>query len=260
MKYSILFWVLALVLVGCGESKEDSNSEELIMKTSDLETYKLHGKVKSMKEVNYRTKEVAGYTTKDQQISNFEVNFNEEGDSENVTHFSQGETKVAETKINGSRKEGERTFVIIDPSGATSYSKVEKYDKYGRLIDFTALGADGQIESRYTESWNKEGLMIERKQLGPNDNLVQTSKFEYNDQNQIQIKKYFGRDGKLERKMEFYYNNDFVVRTVDENLIQMQTQIIEQSYEFDNQGNWTKRIIKVDGRPNYITERMITYY
>lgn len=112
--------------------------------------------------------------------------------------------------------------------------KILKYDDKGNVIEKSKYDAKGNLLERITYKYDTEGREIEVNWENPNGFLVYSKYIKtYNDRGIIAGVKYVYPNGNIE---QYVY-----------------------SYEYDNQGNWIKKVLYINDRPS-ITERKIEYY
>lgn len=112
--------------------------------------------------------------------------------------------------------------------------KILKYNDKGNVIEESEYDAKGNLLERITYKYDAEGREIEVNWENPNGFLVYSKYIKtYNDRGILSGVKYVYPNGNIE---QYVY-----------------------SYEYDNQGNWIKKILYINDRPS-ITERKIEYY
>jgi len=178
-----------------------------------------------------------------------------------------------------------------DEDGELMYEIISMYDDKGNKIEDITWDKDGQIQLGTEYKYDDDGNMIEKnnyyRRLAP-PRLSSNYKFEYDDKgNQIELAVYYKNHpednifqkfryddkgnrieknsynlvGELEEKKKYKY--DDAGNLIESNSYDKDGQsrrVTEYKYEFDNNKNWFKIIVYVDGIATEITEREIEYY
>ena len=140
-------------------------------------------------------------------------------------------------------------------AGGLWYKLTYKYDVKGNKIEQINNNADGSLFYKYTYKYDVKGNKIEeninRKYTYKYD--VKGNMIEFNGSN---------ADGSLVRRTYKYDVKGNIIEMNDYNddgsLRDKKTCKFE--VEFDRMGNWIKKTLIKDGKPEYLTERVIEYY
>lgn len=250
--YIIIF--LSLLCFSCFSDEEVMN---------DLKKNNLKGKVKSMEEAVYDVVEKDGEIEKSNLNWKHLIVYNREGN-----------------------KMMKKTYKL---DGSVEDVYMYKYDRKGRLIEELGTDAAGEYSTKMVYEYDDKGRMIEDNLWTPEyahpiststyeydekgmltESIIwYTSKknrvmwkyvYEYNDKGQESVSKTYKEDGSLERKNIFEYNNkgDMISMVVESDRFDPSRHTY--NYEYDEKGNWIRRIQTDQGEPYQIIERTIEYY
>lgn len=157
------------------------------------------------------------------------------------------------------------------------------YDKNGNRLSLKNYTNEQVLSYEYTyeyDSKNNKTKMVYQKLNSP---VIQTTNYTYNEKNElIKLERY--DNGKLLHTMEYTYNQDGLLTESINRGISSQFKTVARldekgspievleykndeltvrqvnSYEYDAQGNWTKRSNSYNGESPSITVREIVYY
>lgn len=233
-----------------------------------LETLKIQGKVKRIKESYFEAIEQIGSIvmgnpkrkgTGGLQYDSFEMIFNGDGNKvEDIWTNSDGLNIRLVYKYDnyGRRIEGDKfTMGYVDtkitysydeqgneievnnftPNGERSMKLIYKYDSNGNAIEEYCYFTDDHVQYKWDSIYDDKGNKIE--QIG------------YNSEGQIISKKEnkFDLDGNHFRTK--YYNPDDSLKLKE-----------RYEFEFDENGNWIKQIIFFNDEPSLMVKRAIEYF
>ena len=95
--------------------------------------------------------------------------------------------------------------------------------------------AEGSLYSKDTYKYDEKGNNIELNFYKTDGSLSSKRTYKYDEKgNKIELN-FYKTDGSLSSKQTY-------------------------KYEFDTMGNWIKQTTIIDGKPSYLSERMIEYY
>ena len=229
------------------------NDGDLASKTEY--TYYENGKLKTKKEKKYAYTD-AFYLTS-YQYDNFKNPIL-------ITHkeINQKDTVIISNKklTNQYNEKGIRTQTYI--YWGEEEIKI-KYDRKDNIIlSETVKGFENQILPKHTYTYNDQNLLIKESNYYAGNEFAFANHFTYNkDGLLIEESSSTELNGKYKKKKEIRYNKlDQIIEqeTFDDkgNLKETATLM----YENDAKGNWIKRTVLINGKPNSIVERTITYY
>lgn len=155
------------------------------------------------------------------------------------------------------------------------------FDKYGNLITINLLNLDGKIykeinyvlinnekfaKKNYTDStekneYDKNGNLIQKDVYNKDKTLSYSVNYKYDGNNNITEKKEYS-EGKTLESIEImkYDDSGNLIEQKSFSAFTNSTMTVKYSYEFDNNHNWVKKNVFLNGKPNIIVERMIEYY
>lgn len=150
-----------------------------------------------------------------------EAKSNKDGTVQSKTTFTYTGDKIA-------------SKITVDEKGAEQYSEHFNYDAKGNLISLVAYekATDTRTVEKYTydaannrTSWAAE------------------------------------TNGKEEARAEYKYDSsNNLISSTTTNLLAKSTDSRQYTYEYDSNGNWTKKIATLQGKPAFIVERTIKYF
>lgn len=237
--------------------------------SKDYEEFNLKSKVKSVKSEKFKAIEKFGEIekskkeeidfddSKDFEISNSLLEFNENGELFSLTNFfSSGKllqkTITEDTNMKTYDKNGKLLFLI-------------KADDRNNPTEANAYDEDGDLYFKIKFSYNENKELMEEKTFNSEGNLDEAIQFFY-ENGLVSSKKiikidnsYWGDKSETETTENYKYNKnkDYIEQEISS---ESRTKIHTYEYEYDNKNNWTKRIQFTDGKPSFIVERDITYY
>lgn len=284
--------LISLLILLFFMSSQVTYAQRANKKKTDVQKADLFGKVKQIKEDQYKAEDKFG-------------------------EIVQGSVGDLPSVINKYNDKG----YCIESFNRTADGKIKskiipKYDAKGNQIEYKIFDTDGQIVGLCTYRYDENGTRIEENHYNKEGILSDKVKFKYsNDGNEIG-QDYYQSDGKLSEKVtkkyndngnlleednynsdgtltkKLYYNYDNKERVIS--IIQKNTEdtssyvefthkyddqgnnnIIEMKHiskndsnqdkvtnirEFDKNGNWIKEIMYIDDIPTFINIRQIEYY
>ena len=279
--FGIIFSILLLIsLSGCAAKKK-----------TDLQNLALHGKVKQMIEMQYFAVEKFGKVEKGDSYRqdgwDVIMNFNERGCYSKITYVDSYGTDVGYTdylyndknelfseqnydaeggfsdKRNYSYDEKKRVYeiLLINSGDGLNGSVLVDYDDKENLVTESTYNARGKLLNKEIRKMDKKGLPIETKIYNGENNLVNYRKETF-DKNGLRTElTVLSPDEEVLMKIFFEYDNkeNLVSQEgIDENGKAFRPMRFE--YEFDKQGNWTKRVEYIDNKPTFLLERQFEYY
>ncbi len=269
-----------LFLSGCAAKKK-----------TDLQNLSLHGKVKQMIELQYLAVEKFGKAEKGDLYRedgwDLIMNFNEDGYYSKIEYLDSYGNEVGYTDYLYNSDNELFTEQNYDAAGGFSDKKVFSYDDKKRVTQIVGFNnADGLSGSILIEYNEKENLIVEAsynfrgKLLGKEVRKVDKNGFPvetkiYNGEEKLinYRKEKFDKNGSREELSVLSPDGEVLMRVFfkydkNENLISQEGTDeageaflpIRYEYEFDKQGNWTKRVEYVGDKPTSLLERQFEYY
>ena len=278
-KIAILFFTLPLLLCGCGGEKK---------KTTDLEKLSIQGKVKQILELQYLAKEKFGKVEKGdlyrEEGWDKVIVFNEKGYYEKVTDLdSYGEERGYSDYLYN--PQGLLSEVRNhDEEGGFSDKKVYRYDEKNRIIEIINLGSSDRINSSLLMAYDDEKEQATSSFYDSRGKLVYKIVCQKENEYPVETKEYnadnvlvnhrrekYNKSGQLEEltvyvpvsmRVLFGYDRkgNLVSKTGTDEEDGEAFLPVHYKYEFDKQGNWTKKIEYIGDKPTILVERQFEYY
>lgn len=245
-------------------------------KPNSLDTNGLKGKVKSVTTNTYEVDEYDEYETGDLLYS-VVLEFDEDGYLKKETNYDQNEDMTGYREYTytdgictawyhySKDSELESSRVIIFENGEpvrvendekSSHPK-DKFEFDGNKIVYEVLyneDEDKKFSRRYT--YNDDDLLV--KYVEKEGDHSYKNEYEWSDDGLLLSYKFKGTHSQLKYTYEYDEDNHCVKITRKSD---GEKEITRYKYlEYDEEGNWTKRLISVDGEPSSIEAREIEYY
>ncbi len=273
----------AIILFACAGQNKHSNN-------NDLKKSNLNGEVKSIKEISYTITEKYGDVQKEFMISNNVKTYNNRGNIiESCDYEMDGKPTFKYTyKYNENDKMVEYIFFLMD--GTLGFKCNCKYDSEGNMIEFDVFNTDGSLRTKTSQKFDEQGNCIQELEFKTNDSLTTKKDYKYDEQSNLIVMietrisdgmvdntkyKYdknsycieenkYNSDGKLVSKRTCIYdikgniterNDDYAVNP---SFFRSKSNYTYSNY--DDKGNWLKKIDIYNGKSKYITEREIEYF
>lgn len=245
MKKNIILILMVCFLYSCAENKTVKNS---------LRKANLKGSVSSVETLIYSTDNKFGEITKDRLMWKETSKYDERGNEiESFAYDAIGTLRwKIEFDIDG--KKIKKSEYANDGSWKMKYTY--KYDKQGNETEINAYDSEGNLRWKETFTYNDDGNIVEWNQGG---GLKYNYKYDERGNHIEWI--CTNIEGKLKWKAKYKYDDkgnktELNARDPNGELILKDTHM----YEFDEKGNWIRRISFLDKSRTEITERVIEYY
>lgn len=218
------------------------------------------------------------------QIDRIEMEYQKDKLAKKTTLSSQNTPNEKTTYIyDGKGNVIEESF--YNSTGEVQYKAVFKYDKKGNKISdarYTGDGkksyetisnydgdnltrkfvnnSNGEIEFSEDFTYDKKGNMLTHLTYENIDKTKTLEKFSYDDKgNRLEWQIYKNDVPFMAGRFTYdSHNNQTSVIGVDANNKEIDKR--EYAYTYDAKGNWTKKIVKISGVPQFVAERTITYF
>lgn len=269
-KRQIFFLVLFLLIYGC-KSETDNNN--------DLKEHNLFGKVKSVKEFTLEN------NTNRSELYKF---YNPDGKLNKMFQSDKDFTVTTTFEYNKDGKKTAENINTIFQGHPSPHKFTYEYSDEGNLILEKVYSCNPHLEIEHTTEHIYNSSNIQTEEIEYDDKNIKTriSKFQYDDSgNLIEEKWYdskglnsiitseYDKNGNITTRKVIYpdaskgtsvtynlkydkYNNEIYEEVLSADKPKFHT----YSYEYDNQGNWIKRIEIDENNSKKITERVIKYY
>lgn len=285
-KIIILFGIFIITLnFGC----QKNHSE----KKTSWDTDGLKGNVKILRTFQYKAIDSGGIISKGQMIDNnygnVLIKYNRNGDWIEYRSFtSEGNKSWSELprfdKKGNMTLRNDYSYTNYDSTLVRRYES--RFDRKGNLIESIRYNGKDSITHKYFNKYDSKGNLIEsftynstdsllRKTISiydENNNLMDVNsfiapkkhsitKFKYNNNSKQSEKHIYNSDNLLETKTLYEYNNMGHWKEV--RIYNSNDELIENNsfdYEYDEKGNWVKKIEFKNNIATRIIERQILYF
>ena len=276
----VLAILLLISLSGCAAKKK-----------TDLQNMSLRGKIKQMIELQYSAVEKFGKVEKGDPYReegwDVIMNFNEQGNYSKITYLDSYGKDVGYTDYLYNPKNELFAEQNYDAEGGFSDKRVYSYDEKRRISQIVGFNSDDGLTGSTLVEYDDEKNLITEASYNPRGKLLR-KEIRKIDKNGLpaETKIYNGEDNLVNyRKEKFDKNglrNELTVLSPDEEILMkisftydQKENLISQEgidetgaaflpvhyeYQFDKEGNWTKRVEYVGGKPTSILERQFEYY
>ena len=227
----------------------------------------LHGKVKKVVKTTYEARtDFQGVTSQGDLLEHLETAYNSKGWRKTMTYVTPEANVIFRSRFKHDGFGLVTVEQIVDNNekviGRTYYS----YDAQNILKEMWVEDADRQIESRTRYSFDGQGHLMQRSLNDHNGNVYRREVMTWGG-NLLDKKVVFDRQGRKMQEWRYEYdeNNEPVSQTLyDYSEAEPEMYITIFQYEYDDQGNWTRRteseLIDGDPKQQYIVTRSIEYY
>lgn len=134
------------------------------------------------------------------------------------------------------------------------------YDHRGNKIEKNAYSSDGSLYNKYIYAYNQMGNQIEEKLYNSKGILTNKNTYTYDDKANLTEHTEYGSAG-------FYVKNTYAYdeqgNQIEQNRYNADGSLekkYSRAYEYDTQGNWTKKLSFKNKIPEYIQVREYEYY
>ncbi len=277
---SVFSILLLIALLGCTAKKK-----------TDLQEMSVQGQVKQIIELQYLTVEKFGKVEKGdlyrQEGWDLIMNFDEQGYFSKVTHIDKQGNEVGYTDYLYNEQKQLIEVLNYDANGGFSDKARRIYDKKGRIYEVLLInsgdGLIGSVQLDYSDTthtvtethYNSRGKLQRKeiRQLDKNEFPVETKIYDsenklinhrkeaFDKNGERNTLTVFSPEGETLMNVSFKYDkkgNLILQEGTDEEGKPFLPQRYE--YEFDQQGNWTKKVEYVGDKSTSWTERQFEYY
>lgn len=146
-----------------------------------------------------------------------------------------------------------------DKDSKMIYETKYQFDNDGNVLKKITIDKNGEIEYSEDFTYDKKGNMLTRLTFEKYDNSKTIDRYAY-DSNGNQIKRNLTKNdvSLMDVNIAFDKNNNQTLYVVKET---SGKQLVKRgyTYEYDANGNWTKKTILIDDKPKFLVERQISY-
>lgn len=262
--------------------------------TNDIEDANLVGPIKSITERQYIAVQDFENVRRgdpyrpDENDWDIKINFNKDGYIVEQTQLSIGgdDTVTCTSLVYDSIKTNLKVLEITDnENGEVVRYEITKYNKAGKPDTIVTTDAFGKPQNQIVINYENNGKKQIKNYYSANGNLYQKEVTIFDGEYPISVETYnsegaliichrdiwknglrdstvfFNENGVAVARLGFDYDshgNIINQHGVDENGEPFRVDTYE--YEYDNRGNWVRRVYRLDGKPYYMMERVIEYY
>ncbi len=235
--------------------------------STDIAIDGLHGKVKKVLKTTYEARtDFQGVTSEGDILERLETVYNTKGWRKTMSYITPEADVVFRSRFKHDGFGLATVEQIVDNEeriiGRTYFS----YDAQNMLKETWVEDADRQIESRTQMRYDAQGRLIQRSINDAMGNIFKREVYTYSGNN-VEKKVVFDRKGNKMQEWRYEYdaNNEPVSQTLyDYSEAEPEMFITIFNYEYDSNGNWTRRTESelFDGDPimQYIVTREIEYF
>lgn len=228
----------------------------------------LNGNVRSLTEVTYEAIERFGIIEKggrleDFRYINYQLEFDEKGNLTERRGYNQDESLSFKTNYKYNDKGYKTELSVYNPDGSLRYKTIFKTDELGKIIEEYGYDSEGSLERVEKHEYNDNGKIIETKSYKPDGTLFTQMTHKYDEKGNT-IERCLRLPNLEEYDIKNVYKHDDKGNVIEENLFHASNNISSKKttyeYEFDQSGNYIKKIVFENGVPKQVVEREIEYF
>lgn len=235
---------------------------------TNLEEMKLFGKVKSIKESNYKVAENFGVIVKKDLLHTEYYKFDFYGRLKEKNEFTAKGTLDKKYIFEFNTKGKCVSMNRYHPNGNLYGKMIYHYNESGNIVRYTVVNEKGDVKFRILYEYEKEVLKSET--LYKNDtNVISFKTYENDIYGNIIVENYFTDKKQLQlEKTTYAYDkkgnlikkgNYKIKKEVEKAGFYLVDQI-SYVYKYDKKYNWTQKTIFKNNVPQEIVERELLYY
>lgn len=250
MKYSKIFILLLLL-----QSFSSFNIR------NDWSFFKLKGKVLSFLEFHYSNVNQFDSSAKDKinWSKKYFRKYNEKGNITEVILYDS-DSKTTDLRRFEYNDKGEKFRGTSITDSKLETKDIYKYDNKGNIIECKSYNIGGTLESYFTYKYDNKGN-VTILNYNSDGTLKNKDIFIYDNKWDIVEDNMYDSEENLQYKNIYKYDN--TGNLVKKNSYDSEGNLLEKytfKYEFDNKGNWVKRIVFLDNAQELISTREYEYY
>lgn len=149
---------------------------------------------------------------------------------------------------------------ISKPDGSLLFKHVYKYDDKGNRIEWRYYDSDLKLIYKWKYKYNDKGYFIYGKRIYYNGKSDLKSTYKRNSEGVMVVWKQYGNGTLINNEK---YKDDDRGNLIEQKILDrfgFVKKIITYKYEYDKNNNWIKRILFINKKPIWITEKTIEYY
>lgn len=206
---------------------------------------KLKGRVKSITEIDYTSKEKFGEAHKDKIIHKIIYQYDDRGNkTEEDRHGSRKHTMkydfknniVEEMWVNSVNAE----WGNLEP-GSFVGRYVSSYNERGNKLEETSYNSDGTLYEKYIYKYDKKGNKIEFNWYNSNGSLSNRKTYKHDDIGNLIEEIHYFSDGNLDEKNTYKYDNQR--NRIEENWVNSGGNKSKNTYKYDANRNIIESIL-----------------
>lgn len=267
MKNLLLFsaLILAVIISSCSTSvnqEKDDNSQKPNV-VSDLEKSSLKGEIKSIDErryyFDYDADSILG---KGDMETRYKTTYNDKGFVESIEYYGSENYLISETQNFYGDDYLRDSCQIFKGEGELDLYKKFFYNDLGLLIKTEHYFADGDRHTIEEYTYDSSNNPIKTEMFLNNEESPSVVSTKYYDENNILVKSEFeDKSQGIWSVSEYIYDESgaFAKRVVNNNDSD-RADVYEYEYEYDDEGNWIRKIEIRNGRKSFLFEREIIYF
>ena len=230
---------------------------------NDWQKEELKGKVKSIKEIQYRAWDTTGMLEKGEIWYNGYRIYNEKGNLIEKNEYKANDSLRSKTiyKYDNNGKKTEWTYYTYDNSIEIMLNN--KYDKKGNCIEVNNYYSNGSLKYKQIYKYDNKGNKIEYEDYYPDSSMCSKTIYKYFDKGRREEIFDYNSDDSFENKAIYLYDEkgNYVEEQIYNSDGSYRNKLIFKD-EFDANGNWIKQVSYwgKSNEPEEISEREIIYY
>lgn len=230
-------------------------------RNNDLKKNGLYGKVRTVKEITCQPALIDGQIADGRRVQWYQNTFNLLGNKSEDIKFK------------------------ADSSVDKRYNYI--YDETGRRIEMQLFSSDNVLITKIIYTYTPDGFLSSDQSYDINGNADKKIEYHFDDKGYVTLETIYNSGNNLKKKLSHVYDlsgnqtetlifksngelEKHEIRLFDKygNVTEEKTydpagkliRTMNYSYFFEDSGNWIKKISFLDGKPNLITRREISYY
>lgn len=285
LKNSILIFVCSLLLVGCAKNK---NSITIIPQAqkNHLQVESLKGQVKSLVEYKYASADQTGEKTDSSQLLSITHKFysadgylnrvvimNNQHDTISVRriYYDDNAKMIRDelfdslgVRIQYTLYENDKHGFRVKESRYANDSLIQtlgyKNDGYGNPLEITLVSEAFSQKIKY--AYNEVGLPLQVDEYDPDGQIFKYVTMEYDNYGDLVNKRVYRKDGIMLEYTHIQMNEkgEWQKQVYESLLPGLNLTEVTEFSNHDGEGNWLRKVRKIDNKAYFINTRIIEYY
>ncbi len=211
-------------------------------------------------EKNPRMDEIRTYNSADELITTMISSIDDKGNRRDIRFYDEKNNITRNVVYKYDKKNRQIERRVVD-KGVLNERFTYKYNSKDDIIEQYSYFANQTIAQKWVFMYDEYRNRTESRQYNHKNLLEKITRYQYDDKKNKISQKFFDADDNLQQEDIFSYddfaNEIFIQRKIFSNNISWQK---KQEYTYDEQGNWTKKIIYINEKPVTISQREIVYF